>query len=109
MKDYFGPNSLGYFISIIKGALKNKQNKIAGTASQIVAFDSKGTPKGQTTIDAGKVAFSDGKTFQQKYDAGELTGPQGSKGDPGEPGQQGEPGKTPTLRIDENGHLIATY
>jgi len=44
---------------------------------------------------ASAVAFSDGETFQQKYDAGKLAGPQGSQGVPGEkgaPGQQGPQG-----------------
>lgn len=44
---------------------------------------------------ANDIAFSDGETFQEKYDNGELTGPQGEKGekgDAGEPGPQGEQG-----------------
>ena len=50
---------------------------------------------------ASAVAFADGETFQDKYDAGELTGPQGlpgldgergSQGEKGDPGLQGEPG-----------------
>ena len=32
---------------------------------------------------ASAVAFDDGETFQDKYDAGELTGPQGEPGSPG--------------------------
>lgn len=58
---------------------------------------------------ASDIAFSDGQTFQQKYDSGQLKGPkgdrgepgpqgekgpQGPKGDPGEPGAKGEPGET---------------
>lgn len=38
------------------------------------------------------VSFSDGKTFQQKYDAGELRGAPGAKGDKGEVGPQGPQG-----------------
>lgn len=38
------------------------------------------------------VSFSDGKTFQQKYDAGELRGATGAKGDKGETGPQGPQG-----------------
>lgn len=44
---------------------------------------------------ANEITFDDGKTFQEKYDLGELkgekgdTGPQGEKGDIGETGPQG--------------------
>lgn len=38
------------------------------------------------TLDAGDIAFSDGQTFQQKYDAGDLTGPQGPAGTNGTDG-----------------------
>ena len=44
---------------------------------------------------ADMIEFADGETFQQKYDAGELTGPQGEqgpKGDTGAPGADGEQG-----------------
>ena len=44
---------------------------------------------------AGMIKFTDGETFQQKYDAGELTGPQGKqgpKGDTGAPGADGAQG-----------------
>ena len=40
-------------------------------------------------IPADDVKFTDGQTFQQKYDSGELVGP---KGDTGAQGPQGEPG-----------------
>lgn len=52
----------------------------------------------ENDIPAGGVKFSDGETFQQKYDAGELTGPkgetgaQGPKGDTGDTGPQGPAG-----------------
>lgn len=68
---------------------------------------------------ASDIAFSDGQTFQQKYDSGQLKGPkgdrgepgpqgekgpQGPKGDPGEPGAKGEPGETgPQGPKGENG------
>lgn len=51
-------------------------------------------------LPADGVKFSDGQTFQQKYDAGQLTGPagqdgrDGQDGAPGEPGQDGAPGAT---------------
>ena len=44
---------------------------------------------------ANMIKFADGETFQQKYDAGELTGPQGEqgpKGDTGAPGADGAQG-----------------
>ncbi len=34
-------------------------------------------------LPAGAVKFTDGDSFQDKYDAGELTGPQGAQGAPG--------------------------
>ena len=43
---------------------------------------------------AASVIFTDGETFQQKYDSGELTGPQGEKGETGEIGPQGDAGAT---------------
>ena len=43
-------------------------------------------------IPAQSVKFTDGQTFQAKYDAGQLTGPQGPAGEPGAKGPQGEPG-----------------
>lgn len=43
-------------------------------------------------IPAGSVKFTDGQTFQQKYDAGQLTGPQGPAGETGPAGPQGPQG-----------------
>lgn len=43
-------------------------------------------------IPAGSVKFTDGQTFQQKYDAGQLTGPQGPAGADGATGPQGDTG-----------------
>lgn len=43
-------------------------------------------------LPADGVKFTDGETFQQKYDSGELTGPQGDKGDPGDKGDKGDTG-----------------
>lgn len=42
-------------------------------------------------LPAGNVKFTDGQTFQQKYDAGQLTGPAGQNG---ADGQDGAPGAT---------------
>ena len=44
------------------------------------------------TAEADGVRFEDGQTIQQKYDAGELTGPTGPQGPRGEQGPKGEPG-----------------
>lgn len=41
---------------------------------------------------AEDIVFADGETFQQKYDSGELTGPQGEKGEKGDTGAKGEKG-----------------
>lgn len=41
---------------------------------------------------ADMIEFADGETFQQKYDAGELTGPQGEQGPQGPAGQDGAQG-----------------
>lgn len=43
---------------------------------------------------ADEVSFEDGDTFQDKFDSGSLTGPQGPKGDTGATGPQGPKGET---------------
>lgn len=43
---------------------------------------------------AGAVSFGDGDTFQEKYDAGELTGPKGDTGATGAKGDKGDTGAT---------------
>ena len=43
-------------------------------------------------VTADEVTFSDGQTFQQKYDSGDLTGPAGPQGPAGKDGQDGNPG-----------------
>ena len=43
-------------------------------------------------LPADGVKFTDGQTFQQKYDAGQLTGPAGRDGTDGQDGAPGEPG-----------------
>ena len=97
-------------------ALAGKQDKVTGSQDKIAGFNAEGnlTPvdppdTGVTSFNgrsgavtpsendysAGMIKFADGETFQQKYDAGELTGPQGGqgpKGDPGDPGAQGPAG-----------------
>lgn len=43
-------------------------------------------------VTADEVTFADGETFQQKYDSGDLTGPQGPAGPAGKDGQPGAAG-----------------
>lgn len=43
---------------------------------------------------AADISFSDGQTFQQKYDAGQLTGPAGPQGEQGPQGPKGDTGAT---------------
>lgn len=66
---------------------------------------------------ADMIEFADGETFQQKYDAGELTGPQGKqgpKGDTGAPGADGaqgpagENGGYYTPAVSDSGNLTWT-
>ena len=45
-------------------------------------------------LPADGVKFADGETFQQKYDAGELTGPPGADGAQGPKGDKGDTGDT---------------
>lgn len=46
------------------------------------------------TYTANEINFSDGENFQQKYDAGELTGPKGATG------PQGKAGYSPVKGVD---------
>lgn len=58
---------------------------------------------GGGNIPADMVTFSDGGTFQQKYNSGELTGPAGPAGKDGAPGANGKdgaPGYTPVKNVD---------
>lgn len=43
-------------------------------------------------VTADQVRFTDGDTFQDKFDSGELVGPVGPQGEPGVPGKDGDPG-----------------
>lgn len=84
----------------VDDALKGKQNALTGTQGQVVGFDADGNPVAQDAPEGGvtsfnnrrgavspqkgdytaaDIPFSDGETFQQKYDSGELTGPPGRR------------------------------
>ena len=54
----------------------------------LIALDDK-----TDNLPASNVKFSDGQTFQQKYDAGQLTGPAGQDGQDGAQGEPGTPGR----------------
>lgn len=43
-------------------------------------------------LNAANVPFTDGETFQQKYDSGQLTGPKGEQGETGPQGPEGPQG-----------------
>ena len=61
----------------------------------VISFNGrKGTVEpGADDYSASMIKFTDGQTFQQKYDAGQLTGPQGPAGADGAPGAQGPAGQ----------------
>nr|DAW19872.1 MAG TPA: nucleoid-associated protein [Caudoviricetes sp.] len=59
-----------------------------GKSGQFVGFDPAGAPVAKN-VTAQDVAFTDGETFQTKYDSGELTGPAGQAGATGAPGKDG--------------------
>lgn len=79
------------------------------------------------TVTSNDVRFTDGQTFQQKYDSKELQGPRGYEGLPGPagpqgvgiqgpPGPQGAPGVVVTTEINgayqfsvEEGNLYVSY
>ena len=56
------------------------------------------------TYTANDIAFTDGETYQQKYDAGELTGPQGN---PGANGEQGPTGANATINGQNTLNILA--
>lgn len=59
-----------------------------GKSGQFVGFSPTGSPVAKN-VTAQDVAFTDGETFQTKYDSGELTGPAGKDGAAGAPGKDG--------------------
>ena len=66
---------------------------------------------GADDYSASMIKFTDGQTFQQKYDAGQLTGPagaDGSNGQDGSPGADGEDGGYYRPAVDGSGNLTWT-
>lgn len=66
---------------------------------------------GADDYSASMIKFTDGQTFQQKYDAGQLTGPagaNGSNGQDGSPGADGEDGGYYQPAVDGSGNLTWT-
>lgn len=57
---------------------------------------------------ADMIEFVDGETFQQKYDAGELTGPRGEQGSKGDTGAPGADGGYYTPAVSDSGDLTWT-
>ena len=57
-------------------------------------------PDEGANVTASRLFFADGETLQQKYDQGELKGPQGEKGDTGSTGGTGPAGYTPVRGTD---------
>lgn len=62
----------------------------ADMAKNNIIVSTKGYP--MPSINAKAIKFADGQTLQQKYENGELTGPQGPKGDRGAVGDVGPRG-----------------
>ena len=60
---------------------------------------------GADDYSASMIKFTDGQTFQQKYDAGQLTGPAGANGSNG---QDGEDGGYYKPAVDGSGNLTWT-
>ena len=65
-----------------------------GKAQDIFKYVDDKTKDIDVDVTADEVTFADGQTFQQKYDSGDLTGPQGPAGPAGKNGQDGQPGAT---------------
>lgn len=93
----------GSEIDAAVGAVKQKENDwdgkqdaLTGAKGQFVGFGAEGKPTPQG-VTAGDVKFSDGQTFQQKYDNGELTGPAGNNGAAGAKGDTGAAGAPATI------------
>lgn len=108
-------------------ALSQKQDNITGQQGQVVGFDASGKPVAQAAPDTGVISFNgrkgevspgdddysasmikftDGQTFQQKYDSGQLTGPAGANGSNGQDGSPGADGKDATINGENVLNLI---
>lgn len=81
----------------------------AGNADKLNGKTDSDFAPAQHNHKAAEVTFTDGQTFQQKYDAGELKGQQGEPGKDGvgTPGADGAPGKAATVQIGTVTELAA--
>lgn len=78
-------NELPFDDEIIRNLVSSKDAETLQSAKEY-------TDEKFTNIDASDIEFTDGQTFQQKYDSGQLTGPAGKDGIDGQPGKDGTPG-----------------
>lgn len=65
-------------------------NKVGETLRTAKEYTDEKLRDADFDVTADEVKFSDGQTFQQKYDSGELNGPTGSTGAPGKTPVRGE-------------------
>ncbi len=78
----------------LRTLIKDSEDKVA---QQITAHtENKENPHNVT---AEQIKFADGQNFQQKYDAGQLTGPAGLNGQNGAAGAPGKDGSAATIRV----------
>ena len=78
-----------------------------GKATDIFAYVDDKVKDIDPDVTADEVTFSDGETFQQKYDKGELTGPRGLEGPQGTPGQQGKNGLNALINDAHRVNLVS--
>ena len=81
-------NTIEYLKKKINSTIKKIPTKVSQLEND-AGYISSGTGG---KIDADNVYFEDGENFQDKYDQGELTGPQGPQGTQGPKGEKGDQG-----------------
>ena len=99
--------------------LKNKPSINGVEINGNKSLDDLGIKQEYTSDD---ILFSDGETFQQKFDSGELKGQQGERGEKGDVGERGQDGKNGVdgtngkdgigiskSEINTSGELVITY
>lgn len=78
----------------------------SGLKALIKAIKAAISEAGKTAV-ASKVTFEDGETFQDKLDAGKLTGPAGKNGEAGVAGPKGDTGPAPKITV-QTAETVAT-